>query len=292
MARHLAVVAVPDTSTPLPELAVYADRVSRRLEETANRIHAASASGSVAQRDAVVSNLTKAVDALDDITAAARERDRDRITDRIATLNSALSALSASAKSLKVPACALEPLLTPFATTTTTEPPEVTLSPDTVPLDTNSAPATSEATTADQRQVSIAASLASTADTSFTDITDSMAQHWLDTVNSTDMGPSTAGEYGGVEVTDSFGNTYARVFEFRGDARLNAALGTGLLKVLAGTATVRNASIGTYLGSAYQVTGEGSYFFSVLADGRTILWAVSPTADGLVTAVRAFQGAS
>lgn len=292
MVDALAVVRAPAATASLNDVARYADLVSRRLEGASVDVRRAGGVDALA----LAAHLDAAVNALDDVVVAARTNDRDAVTEHVLQLNAALDAAHTPAKTLGASGCEVKAVLTDFSTTTTTEPPEVSLSPETVPLDTNpatdSTPVATDAVKADQRLVSIADTVTSTADASFTDVDDTMAQRWLTTFNSTAMGPVTSGEYGGVEVTDSFGNTFARAFLFTADAPLNAALGSGLLKVLAGDASVRNAVIGAFNGSTYRVAGEGVYFYSVLADGRTVFWAISPTADGLFTAVTALQGAN
>lgn len=290
MVDALAVVRAPAATASLPDVARYADLVSRRLEAASVDVRRAGGTAAVS----LAGHLDDAVNALDDVAVAARSNNRDAVTEKVLLLNAALAAAHAPAKALDASGCAVKAVLTDFSTTTTTEPPEVSLSPETVPLDTspatNSTPVTSDAVTANQRLVSIADTVTDTADTSFSDVTDAMAQRWLDTFNSTAAGAATSGEYGGVEVTDSFGNTYARAFVFTADQQLKASLAADLLKVLAGDASVRTAVIGAFSGSTYRVAGEGVYFFSALADSRTVFWAVSPTTDGLVTAVRALQG--
>ena len=146
----------------------------------------------------------------------------------IVKVNGRLEKAASTMAPLGVPACKVGAVLEGYATTTTTEPPEVSLSPDTVPLDTlptSTASSATEVPPADQREESLASKLGVSRDFTFSDVSGSLAQSWIDTIDSTAIGRRTAGSYGGVEVTDSSGNVFARVLAFQPDEPTDPKIG-------------------------------------------------------------------
>jgi hypothetical protein len=282
----LAVLKAPDTKASLGDVATFTDRVSRRLEEAS-----ASLRGRVSW-NAAADRLSEAVDYLDDATAAARRGDRDLLTDRILHVNDRLAKADVAVSALGVDTCKVGSLLQVWATTTTTEPPEVTLSPDTVPLDTS--PSTSAVSTvpvADQREESLAGRLGVSRDFQFSDISSSLTRTWIDTFDSTAIGRRTAGSYGGVEVTDSTGNVFARILTFRADAPTDSRI-FEQLRVIVASKQQQPAIIGGLTGVEYLDPTNGYFFLATTpaAAPTLVVLAVSTNDAGLRAAVTAFSG--
>lgn len=287
LSDSLAVLKSPAADSSLAEVAAYTDRLSRRLEEAAAALRGNISWNVVAER------FSEAVEYLDDATAAARTGRRDRLTDRIVNVNQRLAKATSAVAPLGVPACEVGPVLEAYATTTTTEPPEVTLSPDTVPLDTSSATSASTTTVpvADQREASLAGRLGVSRDFEFSDISSSLTRTWIETFDSTAIGRRTAGSYGGVEVTDSTGNVFARILTFHADAPTDPRIFEQLRATIA-TRQQQPAIIGGFTGVEYLDPTNGYFFLatSPAAAPTLVVLAVSTNDAGLRAAVTAFSG--
>jgi hypothetical protein len=282
----MAVLRAPDAGSSLGEVATFTDRVSRRLEEAS-----ASLRGNVSW-NAVADRFSEAVDYLDDATSAARRGDRDLLTDRILKVNDRLAKADTATSPLGVAACRIGSLLQEWATTTTTEPPEVTLSPDTIPLDTS--PSTSAVSTvpiADQREESLAGRLGVSREFQFADISSGLLSSWIETFNDSVIGRRTAGTFGGVEVSDSSGNAFARILVFQADRATDPRIFEQLRTIVA-TDQQQPAIIGGFTGVEYLDPTNGYFFLATTpaAAPTLVMLAVSTNDAGLRAAVTAFSG--
>jgi hypothetical protein len=144
---------------------------------------------------------------------------------------------------------------------------------------------------ADQREESLAGRLGVSRDFEFSDISSSLTRTWIDTFDSTAIGRSTAGSYGGVEVTDSTGNVFARILTFHADAPTDPRIFEQLRTVVS-TKQQQPAIIGGFTGVEYLDPTNGYFFLatSPAAAPTLVVLAVSTNDAGLRAAVTAFSG--
>ena len=119
----------------------------------------------------------------------------------------------------------------------------------------------------------------------------SLAQSWIDTIDSTAIGRRTAGSYGGVEVTDSSGNVFARVLAFQPDEPTDPKI-FEQMRLTVATDQQQPAIIAGLAGVEYLDPSNGYCFLATTpAAAPTLMVLVVSTDDaGLRAAVTAFVG--
>ena len=243
-----------------------------------------------------VSNLNQQAALLDSIAASAGV-DQPAADASIAQFEALAATNDGLAQSIGAERCVLDPLLGDVAPAPTTVPstdPPLTTVPATAPPATT-APATNPPVTdppvtgSNKTIITIAAELAPNGVFTFAETEATLTQTYL---NILDIAPSTAsmpGTVSGVEVFDGGDLPIARIFVFLPEQSLGADSLAEVTDLLSGGSTLTPATFGTLSGQT--VLTDGGIYFVGSNDPTTVglmVWAVSPSVEGLDAAIQAF----
>jgi hypothetical protein len=281
-----------DQATSLDEIRSNATDASALFESGINELHKLSIPTSdqefAGDAGDLIASFEDQLDTLDAIAKAAKEGDQAAVDTKISKLTDQAADSNDLADSLDVSRCQFDPVFE--VAPPTTEPavpltlPIATLPPETLPFDTipfNTAPGTSNKT------IESSSGLVPKGDYTFADAPDDAMTSFQSLL---DLAPSMAAQSGritGVGVFDSNGQVMGRVFAFESDTD---PLTPGSVEedtpYLTSDIPTTPRKIGTLNGLTWSDPDGTTYFLVSLSN--VVLWALSPSADLLEPALRAW----
>lgn len=300
-----AVVALDEPSS-IADVAAYADKASRSFETALvalKKLPIPADKQAVADAKDLLANMDQQVTLLDDISAAATAGDQAKVAAKTAQLDKLMADTSKIASSLGADRCAIDPLMATMATTTTTSTSTTTTTtvvpdtttpltlvpPSTVP-DTASGTTGGSSSGSEKKILPLASAMTKNAKYTYADAPESITKNFVTVL---DIVPETAnapGKVGGVEVSDSSGTKFARVFIFSPTDPLGPDTMKSITSTLVGSNASQVATYGGLKGTVYHSSGNGYFFIAgnPLGAPQVILWAVAQDTNGLKVAVEAF----
>jgi hypothetical protein len=241
----------------------------------------------------LIASFEDQLDTLDAIAKAARESDQEAVDSRISRLSDQAADSNDLADSLDVSRCQLEPVFetappitepdVPLTLPIATPPPE-TIPVETIPFDTatfDTTPFTNKTT------ISSSTTLVPLGDYTFADAPADAVTGFNTLLDLAPLMKAQSGRISGVDVLDLDGQTMGRVFAFESDTiPLTAGSLEEATPYFTGDIATTPLTIGTESGVTW-IDPDGTAYF-LLAETNVLLWALSPTADLLEPALKAW----